>query len=416
MNKFWIILGHTYMTRIKTKSFIITTLLSLLLIIGLVNIQSIIDMFSNDKADQIVVIDDSNELFEPLNELVEQSNEKVELTSYNGTVEEAKQAVQNEEYKAFINLSINKKQLPEATYYANNVSETGNQLFIEQQLQQLKVSYATEQAEIDAATLAEINAPVSFQTVALDKTAKTDEELNQARGIVYVMMFVLYMAVIMYGNMIATDVATEKSSRVMEILISSASPVTHMFAKIIGIALLGLTQIGLLLVVGYTQIRSKQDELTEGVFTYFGIGDMSISIYVYAIVFFILGYLLYGTLAAMLGSLVSRIEDAQQLIMPMTFLIMIAFFIAIYGLSMPESSLVQITSFIPFFSPIIMFLRVGMLDIPVWEVALSIGILVATIVLLALLGAKVYKGGVLMYGRSSSLKDFKKAIALSKKE
>ncbi len=404
------------MTRIKTKSFIITTLLSLLLIIGLVNIQSIIDMFSNDKADQIVVIDDSNELFEPLNELVEQSNEKVELTSYNGTVEEAKQAVQNEEYKAFINLSINKKQLPEATYYANNVSETGNQLFIEQQLQQLKVSYATEQAEIDAATLAEINAPVSFQTVALDKTAKTDEELNQARGIVYVMMFVLYMAVIMYGNMIATDVATEKSSRVMEILISSASPVTHMFAKIIGIALLGLTQIGLLLVVGYTQIRSKQDELTEGVFTYFGIGDMSISIYVYAIVFFILGYLLYGTLAAMLGSLVSRIEDAQQLIMPMTFLIMIAFFIAIYGLSMPESSLVQITSFIPFFSPIIMFLRVGMLDIPVWEVALSIGILVATIVLLALLGAKVYKGGVLMYGRSSSLKDFKKAIALSKKE
>jgi ABC-2 type transport system permease protein len=415
MNKFWIILGHTYMTRIKSKSFIITTLITLAFIFALTNIKTIIDVFSDGEADQVAVIDQSNELYTPLSKNAEQTSADTKLIRFDGTEEEAKQAVEEEEYKALIVLSMNEKQLPEATYYANSITQSELQTTLEQQLQQLKVVYATKQANIDAGVLAEINAPVAFDTVALDKSAKTEEELNQARGIVYMMMILLYMTVLFYGNMIATDVATEKSSRVMEILISSASPVTHMFAKITGVALVGITQIVLFLGGGYALISAKDDK-TKELFAEFGIGTTSVSVYIYAIVFFILGYLLYATLAAMLGSLVSRIEDAQQLIMPMTFLLMIAFFIAIFGLSTPEAGFIKITSFIPFFAPIIMFLRVGMLDIPMWEVALSLGLLIGTIVILAILGSKVYRGGVLMYGRSSSLKDFKKALTLSKKE
>ncbi|SHH04532.1 ABC transporter permease [Virgibacillus chiguensis] len=415
MNKFWIILGHTYTTRVKSKSFIITTLITLVFIFALTNIKTIIDVFSDGEKDQIAVIDETDELFKPLAENVEQTNEDIELTLYEDTEEKAKQAVEEEEYAALILLSKNEKQLPKATYYANSISESSLQTTLEQQLQQLKTMYATEQAGVDPATLAMINEPVVFDTIALDESAKTEEELNQARGIVYIMLFLLYMTVIVYGNMIATDVATEKSSRVMEILISSASPVTHMFAKIIGVALVGLTQIVLFLGAGYALITAK-DEATKELFAQFGIGSSSASIYIYAIVFFLLGYLLYATLAAMLGSLVSRIEDAQQIIMPMTFLIVIAFIIAISGLSTPDAGFIKITSFIPFFTPMIMFLRVGMLDIPVWEIALSIGLLVGTIIILAILGAKVYRGGVLLYGRSSSLKDLKKALALSKKE
>src|SRR5699024_1995883 len=161
---------------------------------------------------------------------------------------------------------------------------------------------------------------------ALDESAKTDEEISQARGIVYVMLILLYVTVITYGMMIAQDVATEKSSRVMEILISSVSPVTQMFAKIAGIDLLGLTQVGLFVATGYGVISAKQDEFTGELFEFFGLQDTSPSVYVYAVIFFVLGYLLYATLAAMLGSLVSRIEDVQQLMTPMIFLIMIAFF------------------------------------------------------------------------------------------
>lgn len=416
MNKFWIIMSHTYMSRFKTKSFMISTIISLLFVFAIANIQTISEIFSDDETDEIAVIDASGEFFSPLEKRVEDASEDMDLTAFDGTEEDGKEAIQDEAYAALIIISLNDAQLPEATYYADNIAESAEQSVIQQQLQQLKVAAATEQAGIDQETITKIYSPVVFNSVALDDSAKTSEELSQARGIVYVMLLLLYVTVIVYGTMIANDVATEKSSRVMEILISSASPVTHMFAKIIGIALLGLTQVGLIVGVGYTLIASKQDELVGGMFEYFGIQETSGSVYVYAVVFFLLGYLLYATLAAMLGSIVSRIEDVQQMIMPMIFLVMIAFFIAIFGLESPDSTFVTVTSYIPFFSPMLMFLRVGMLDIPIWEVALSMGILVATILLFAAVGARVYSGGVLMYGRSASLKDFKKAIELSGKD
>ncbi|WP_337018026.1 ABC transporter permease [Oceanobacillus massiliensis] len=416
MNKFWVVLSHTYLTRVKTKSFLISTLLTLLFIVGITNFQSIIDTFTDGDKEEIAMIDESGALGESLQESLTAAEEDFELISYDGSVEEAKEAVKNEDFNALIVLSMNDNQIPEAAYYADNIAETGNRAAIEQHLQQLKIAIATQQSGIDEATIADIYSPIPFETVALNETAKTEEELDQARGIVYVILFVLYMAVIIYGQMIATDVATEKSSRVMEILISSASPVTHMFAKIIGIAFVGLTQVVLFMAVGYAFLAAKQDEMTGGFFSFFGVQDTSPSIYIYAVIFFLLGYMLYATLAAMLGSLVSRLEDVNQLITPMTMMIVAAFLIAMFGLQMPESTLITVTSFIPFFAPMIMFLRVGMLDLPFWEVALSIGILVGTIAILAYIGAKVYSGGVLMYGRSGSFKDIKKAMALSKKD
>lgn len=189
-----------------------------------------------------------------------------------------------------------------------------------------------------------------------------------------------------------------------------------MFAKIIGIALLGITQAGIIIVGGLLAVIPKLKNLEPGLLQDLGLGSISPTLFLYALLFFILGYLLYATIAAMFGSLVSRVEDLQQLLMPMFILIIIAFFIAMFGLNMPEAKFITISSFIPFFSPMIMFLRIGMLEVPLWEVVLSIGILVGTIVILGLIGARIYRGGVLMYGPSRSLKDIKSAFSLSKKE
>jgi ABC-2 type transport system permease protein len=218
----------------------------------------------------------------------------------------------------------------------------------------------------------------------------------------------------MYSSMIAVEVATEKSSRVMEILISSVSPIKQMFAKILGIALLSLTQLSVLLAVGYFFVKRNLESMEGGFFEFFGFGDIPAATIIYAVVFFILGYLLYATLAAFLGSLVSRIEDVQQMIMPMTMLVVAGFMIAIIGLSQPEKAFVTISSYIPFFTPMLMFMRVGMLTLPVWEPIAGIGILVVSILILSIFGARVYKGGVLMYGKSNSFKDIKKALQLSK--
>ncbi|WP_112180078.1 MULTISPECIES: ABC transporter permease [Paraliobacillus] len=420
MNKFWIVLGHTYWTRFKSKSFIITTAIFLVFIIGLANVQSIIDLFDSDnEQDVVAIIDETEEVYNLLAENMA-SDDSLELELFNGTVEEAEESVQEEVYVGVLNIELDQDNLPIATYHTAQLSNNSIQMQLETQLQQIKVALATNQAGIDQTVLESIYSPVSFDTVAIETadgtTAKTEEELSGARGLVYVILFLLYFAVITYGNMIAQDIANEKSSRVMEILISSSSPVSQMFAKIIGIALLGLTQIGLFMVVGFVMLQQKQDELAGGFFDAFGLSDISIATFVYAIVFFLLGYLLYATLSAMLGSLVSRIEDVQQLMTPVILLIVVAFMLAMFGLSVPESTVITVTSYIPFFTPMVMFLRVGMLDVAFWEVAISIGIMVVTIAILAIIGARVYRGGVLMYGRSASLKDFKKAFQLSKKE
>ncbi len=416
MNKFFLVLGHTFWTRFKSKAFIITTTILLLLIFAIANLDSIVKIFESDKAaSEVIVINESPLIYSELTSSLD-TNEAINLTEYEEGLEEGKEAVKNEEYEALLVLKEDANSLPEMTYYAESIAEDNVQRTLESNLQVIKDSILIEQSKIDEDTLLEMNKPVSIEKLALDESAKTDEELDIARAIVYVMIFILYMAVLIYGQMIATDVATEKSSRVMEILISSAPPVTHMFAKIIGIALLGITQAGIIIVGGLLAVIPKLKNLEPGLLQDLGLGSISPTLFLYALLFFILGYLLYATIAAMFGSLVSRVEDLQQLLMPMFILIIIAFFIAMFGLNMPEAKFITISSFIPFFSPMIMFLRIGMLEVPLWEVVLSIGILVGTIFILGVIGARIYRGGVLMYGPSRSLKDIKSAFSLSKKE
>lgn len=416
MNKFWTIFSHTYMTKVKTKSFIISTIITLLFIFGISNIQTIIDMFSDDGDKEVAVIDESNELFEPFVTTLDATDNPIEPVLYEDGLEAGKNEVEDETYEALLVLERGEDHVPAATLYMNSVKEGGLQTDLEEALQQLKVAMATQNAGIDDEQLQAIYAPVSFDTMALDDSAKSGDMQKQTRGIVYAMVILMFMTVMMYGTMIATDVATEKSSRVMEILISSASPVTHLFAKILGMTMLGLTQIIIFVGFGYVLISSKIDDMTGGVFEVFGMKDVSMALIIHAILLFFLGYILYATLAAMLGSLVSRVEEVNQLIMPMTFLLLIGFYIALFGMGFPDSAFVVITSYIPFFTPMVMFLRIGMLHIPIWEIAISYGILIGSIILLAAIGARIYKGGVLMYGKSSSFKDIKKAIALSKKE
>ncbi len=417
MSKFWIILGHTYMSKLKSKSFIVTTVITLLIIIGLANLTNIIEFFEKkEEADKIAVIDETGSLFEPLSVQFAAMNEDFELILYEEGEKEGEKAVETGDFSGLLILSFDEENLPKAVYKAMSVSNISSTMTIENALQQLKTQLAAGQIQLTQEQLAKLYEPVEMEKIALEENAKTAEELNQARGLVYVLLFVIYFAVILYANMIAMEVATEKSSRVMEILISSVSPIKQMFAKILGVGLLSLTQLALLLAVGYYFVKRNLENLEGGFFSFFGFGDVPVATIIYAVVFFVLGYFLYATLAAFLGSLVSRIEDVNQMIMPMTFLVVAGFLLAMFGLSNPEAGYITVTSYIPFFTPMLMFMRVGMLNLPVWEPLAGIGILIVTIIILAVFGARVYRGGVLMYGKSNSFKDIKRALQLTKNE
>lgn len=419
MNKFWTVLFHTYWSKLKTKQFLVTSIITAIFLIGVANINQIMDLFGEDEADKIAVLDQTGQVYEPLNQQVEKTSDDIELIPYEKSESKAKQQVQDGDLNGYLLISMDASQMPQATYKADKVAGQGLIAQLKQSLQQVKAAMATQKLDLSGEQIQKVNAPVSFDKVALEEGAKSEKELNQARWIVYGLVILMFMAVMMYGMMIAMEVATEKSSRVMELLVSSVSPVKQMFGKILGVALLGFTQFAFLLVVGFSSFRlfTSESGIGGGMLNYLSFDVFAPSLMAYAVIFFILGFLLYATLLAMIGSLINRLEEAQQMMMPITMLLMVSFYLAIYGsLIAPDTSLITVTSFIPFFSPMIMLLRIGMLSVPFWQIALSLALLVATILLFVMVGARIYRGGVLMYGKASSWKSIKQAFVLTKAE
>jgi ABC-2 type transport system permease protein len=408
MNKFWIMTFQTYISKVKSKSFVISTAIILLMVLAFTNLDRIIGLF--DEGDTTIgVVENSGNFYTALEKQLDSSGSELSLKAYKSETE-VKKAEEEGELEGYLLLE-EQDGIPIGVYKAQSIANSNESTEIQNALQQIQTSILTKQVNITEEQLAAIYKPVSFEVVPLNNQAKSEEELNQARGLVYVMIFVIYFSVIVYAGMIANEVAIEKSSRVMEILISSVSPIQQMFAKITGIALLTLTQLAIFVLVGYLSFKSSSG--MGEIFEAFGFDNMKAKTIVYAVIFTFLGYLLYATMAAFLGSLVSKIEDLQQMIMPMTMLVILAFMLAMTGLGNPEATFIKVSSYIPFFTPMLMFMRIGMLEISNIEIAISIGILLVTIGLLAYFGAKVYKGGVLMYGNSSSFKDIKKALDLT---
>lgn len=419
MNNFWTVTLHTLSNRLKTKAFIISTLITIVFIAGAINIDRIFEAFSggDDDGQTIAVVGDQADVTDVVvaelsgSEDYEATNESTLVGEPADILEEA-----GTDYVLSLSSEGGTGQLSALLYAEDVSSSVAND--VETTLQRVKESLATLELGLDEAELAAIYAPISFDTESSAASLtpdRTEEETFQAQAIVYILLFVIYLSVIMYGTMIATEVATEKSSRVMEILVSSVHPIVQMFGKIIGIAGVALLQV-LSIAIGVGLgflIRGSSDQASF--ITEFLGSSIPYDLIIYAFIFLALGFLLYGSIAAMLGSLVSRVEDVNTLIQPLIYMVMIAFFIAIYGLSNPDSIVVTVSSWVPFFSPIIMFLRFGLLAIPVWEVVLSFGVMIASIVVFSIFAANVYKGGVIMYGSGSLFKGIKAALSLSKK-
>lgn len=416
MNKFWIMLSHTYKNKIMAKSFIISTVITVLLVLVVTNLESIISLFQGDDAkEKIAVVDETNELYPVFSKQLKavDTDGDLDVKLSKQSEDEVTKQVKDESLDGMLIIKRDEKGTISGTYKALTISDESTYQTLQQALTQTKTAVGTAELGVSQETISSLYAPVTVGQKALKEGAKSEEELGQTVGLVYIMLFVIYFSVIMYASMIAMEVATEKSSRVMEILISSMPPIQQMFAKLLGIGLVGITQLAIIIGAGSLSLKLNQkSETASSVGGFLNLTDVSATTVIYAVIFFLLGYFLYATLAAFLGSVVSRIEDVQQTITPMTLLVVAGFMIAMFGLNAPDAGFITVTSFIPFFTPMIMFLRVGMLDIPFWQAAVGIGITLLTIVILAVIGARIYKGGVLIYGNSSAFKAIKQALRL----
>ena len=227
----------------------------------------------------------------------------------------------------------------------------------------------------------------------------------------YIMIFALYMVILLYGQMIATNVATEKSSRAMELLITSAKPVSMMFGKVIASCLAGLAQ--LIAVFGCAVLfYSINREQWEDNMIIRSIFDMPVSLVVYMLVFFVLGFFIYAFLYGAIGSTASKLEDINTSVMPITMLFIIAFMVVMFSLASGnvDNTLMKVCSFVPFTSSMAMFTRIAMSTVPWYEILISVLILIGSVAGIGVISAKIYRVGVLLYGTTPKIGSILKTV------
>ena len=209
-----------------------------------------------------------------------------------------------------------------------------------------------------------INTPVKLSEQSLSADEAGDEAGSENGMspinyiVVYLLIILLFTSTMMTGNMIASEITAEKSSRIMEILITSVSPLSQMFGKIIGIFMVGMLQIGIFgaVVAGNVLLPHNRDVLSD--FS-LNLSDVNIAVIVYGLIFYILGYFLYAVMFAAIGSMVSRTEELGQAVLPITMLSLVSFYIAIFSIATPNILLLKVASFIPFTSPTAILVRIG---------------------------------------------------------
>ncbi|ASE35383.1 ABC transporter permease [Mammaliicoccus sciuri] len=414
MNKFWPTFNLTYMQKVKSKSFIIMTAIFMILIFALSNIDKIIDFFDNDS--KVVAIQTDNDMiYKVLEKQYKQNDdiEKVEKVS----LEKGKKGVKDEKYKRLIQVNVNGEKVDGTIYEKGNVSES-EKMTLQSTLSQMQSSLTAQKLNLSEKDLKTLNTPSDVKTEEIksnDEKQSSDvnpkvQALNSA--VVYIIIFLSFFITINYANQIGSEIATEKTTRVIEMIVTSVKPSIHVSAKILAIIAVAFTQIFFIILAIVISIFAFD---LKGLFESAGVeyGSETTRIIIYGAVYLILGVVSYISLAAILGALTSRIEDLAQSMMPVTFISLAAFYIAIFSISNPDTMLVKVTSFIPMLSPMVMLLRTTSETTPEWHLILGIVISIVTCIILLVFAAKTYRGSVLTYEKGV-IKNLKNALKITK--
>lgn len=427
-SKIGIIIGREFNERVKKKSFIITTLLTPLLMLALIFAPMLIAGYSEESTKHIAVVDDTNIIAQQLTSTDEINFELTPLPL----------EIARTEYSdcyAVLHIGSDIVTNPtDASLYTNGVAALGTEQNIAAQLTLAVQKEKMKRHDIDWQVMQQLNTRVSLQSVKNTQSTESAESSSTAVASVlaYVLSFILYMFLLLYGVMVMQSVIEEKNNRVLEVLVSTVRPFDMMMGKILGVASVALLQIMIWIVfiggVAYfvlphvlpDEILAALDMMKQGVPASAIDGGeqmgmlqaiMMLSnikyvggIIVWLLVFMFGGFLLYAAMFAAVGSAVDSPQDAQQLQTPIMLPIMIALFVMLTVINDPSSNVAFWFSMIPFTSPIVMMARIPY-EIPLWEIVLSAVSLYATFIAVVWGAGKIYRVGILMHGKKPNLKE-----------
>jgi ABC-2 type transport system permease protein len=303
-------------------------------------------------------------------------------------------------------------------YLSDEGPTNQTRILVTQAATALTIGDRLERAGVSAGEGSEIFAPPSFTAVAADPNARDDEDFGGAFILAYAVVILTFMAILTYGNWVAQSVAEEKSSRVMELLITAATPRQLLTGKVLGTGAAGLSQYVVVvaaLLIGFVAQAPLSSALgVGGSGLPFDLPSVGPGFVLAFALFFLLGFILYATLYAAAGSMVTRLEDIQQAVGPLIFLAMAGYFAAFAGLNDPSADWVRVVSLVPFFSPYLMPARMLLSSPSVTEVVLAIALLVATVAAALWIASRIYSAGVLLYGQRVGLRSVLRATRVAR--
>ncbi|XMO86999.1 ABC transporter permease [Algibacter sp. AS12] len=435
MNHLPLIIKREYLTKVKNKSFIIMTFLSPLIFITFIAVVAYLTQLNNDKVKVISVLDDSG--------LVRHVFKSTEHTAYNNlegmSLNDAKALVQESEGYGLLYISkvsegpIKSKNV---TFYSEEspsitlISAIENKIQTELTLQ----NRIHEGIDVEKLEASKVQIEINQESFKGEKTSKVDSVVKLIFG--GAAGYLLFMFIIIYGNMIMRSVIEEKTSRIIEVIISSVKPVQLMLGKIIGTSLAGISQFVIWIILGgvlmtvasfvlgvdLAQMQTPQQQMVEQamatpeinseiqniVKAFFNLPLLNLI--TAFILFFICGYLLYSSLYAAIGAAVDNETDTQQFMLPILMPLVLAVYIGIFTvIEDPHGTVSTVFSFIPFTSPVVMLMRIPF-GVPIWQQVVSLIILIGTFMFTVWFAAKIYRVGILMYGKKPSYKELIKWI------
>jgi len=451
MNKINIIIKREYMTRVRKKSFIIMTILAPILMAALIIVPTLVMVNQDQDFKKIAVVEDNSDLFKGA---IKNTDNMEFVYLDNVKVDDLKNSFEQAGYYGVLYISpelittpnaielISKKQPPIAV-----LQHIENSLEKEIEKQKLMTYNIENLDEI----MKNVDTKVSVQTKKIGDAGEVkDTSTGIAMALAYIGGFLMYMLVFMFGSQVMRGVIEEKTSRVVEVIVSSVKPVQLMMGKIVGIALVGLTQfmIWIVLTIAITGVlkatvlkKSDMTEVTQNMtkslmtpeqqeaaaaqpaqvnpdFAEFSkLFDSAMNqpwgLFILSFIFyFVTGYLLYASIFAAIGSAVDNETETQQFMLPVTIPIILALMVAMGTMQNPESSLSFWCSIIPLTSPIVMMARIPF-GVPAWQLAVSMALMVVTFIVFVWMAAKIYRTGILMYGKKTSWKEMWKWLRYS---
>ena len=418
MRKIWLIIKREYLVRVRKKAFIVMTIVGPLLMAALM----IVPTYLANETQELRTIAIEEDGFEFTNQI-----ENTDFLHFSKIPTEEATLLKNDfsESNYYALLYIEEDNF---TLYSNQQISLTVSKAIENQLEKIIEHQKLKAAGIDLTILSEAQSTVHITTkIITEDGSTTNSKAEASMGIGFICGILIYMFIFMYGTMVMRGVIEEKTSRIVEVIISSVKPFQLMMGKILGVALVGLTQFALWILLTIviasvaelmfmdassmtTELNSTQQSILLSELSNLTGGINLMQIFASFIFYFLAGYLMYSSLFAAVGSAVDAEADTQQFVLPITIPLILAFILIQPIMENPDGPLAFWMSIIPFTSPVIMMVRLPF-GVANWELALSMCVLILSFVLTTYLAGKIYRTGILMYGKKTSYKELWKWLS-----